>query len=105
MRTVVPKNEVRSNTGESLTMQAQVHVRSQHAKRGRSGFSGPDTYVAVTIAPDGVTVPYRLNRTVLGKRGIRLIYVGEGYRKHSGPKSALGKALSAAELIAREEQR
>lgn len=76
-------------------MQYQVHVRSQHA-RGKWPHQGPDTYVAVTIAPDGVTVPYPLNASLLAKRKIQIIYFGEGYRKHDGPKSMLGQAMESA---------
>jgi hypothetical protein len=82
---------------------AQLHVRSQHAKCGRSGFAGPDTYVAVTIAPEGIEVPYYLNQAVLAKRGIEFHYFGEGYHRHSGPKSSLGKALAAAQKFVSEQ--
>jgi hypothetical protein len=84
-------------------MKAEVHIRSQHAKKGRSGFSGPDAYIAVTIAPEGVEVPYPLNQTVLAKRGIEIHYFGEGYREHQGPKSSLGRAIAAAQNFANEK--
>jgi len=83
-------------------MLAIVEVRSQHAKRGRSGFRGPDTYVAVQIVPDGVRPLSRLDRRSCHKKGIRLVYFGEGYSQHRGPRSALGKALRAAEEYANE---
>jgi hypothetical protein len=78
-------------------MQYQVCIRQQRS-RGSSAntFGGPDTYVAVTAAPDGVEVPYTLNTDVLKKRGIKLIHFGEGYSKHWGPRSALGRAFQAA---------
>lgn len=81
-------------------MVASIHTRSQHAKTGRSGFSGPDTYVAVTIAPEGATLPYALRRDVLANHGIIIRYFGEGYGKYSGPRSALGRALAAATAFA-----
>ncbi len=76
----------------------QLHTRSQHAKRGRSGFSGPDTYVAVTIAPADVAVPLYLNRSVLEKRGIDIVYCGEGYAKYrKTARSMLNQAIVRAE--------
>ena len=77
-------------------MQYALHIRSQHSRGSSKGFGGPDTYVAVTVAPNGVTVPYVLNSDVLAKRGIRIKYFGEGYREHDGPRSALGKTIAAA---------
>jgi hypothetical protein len=77
-------------------MRYQIHVRSQNVKTGRSGFHGPDTYVAVTEAPDGVEVPYALSVPALEKRGIKLYRFGQGYKKHTGPRSAFGKAMAAA---------
>lgn len=82
-----------------------VVTRSQHAKRGRSMFSGPDTYVAVVGIPEGVECPYVLNRKVLAKRGISFTYFGEGYREHIGPRSMLGKLIANAERFAREREK
>jgi hypothetical protein len=84
-------------------MKYQVHIRSQHAKRRRGGFSGPDTYVAVTGTPEGVEMPYVLNQATLMKLGIEIFYFGVGYNQHTGPKSALGKATAAAEKFASEK--
>ena len=82
---------------------ATVHVRSQHS-RGSSNnkFGGPDRYVAVTIADEGVEVPYCLNDKVLAKRGIEIRYCGTGYSKNAGPRSALGQAIAEAKRIAAE---
>ena len=82
---------------------AELHIRRQHAKRGRRGWGGPDTYVAVTVAPAGVEVPYPLNRSVLAKRGIEIFYFGEGYNQRRGPKSALGQAIFAAQKFVDEK--
>jgi len=80
--------------------QKKLHIRSQRSIGSRYGkFGGPDCYVAVTIAPDDVKVPYTLNRSVLAKRGIEIKFFGEGYRRHSGPKSKLGQAIAAAEVF------
>lgn len=82
-------------------MIAQVHVRSQHSNGSSAHmFGGPDAYVAVTIAPEGVEVPYCLNRELLKKRGIEVHYFGEGYSEHRGPKSRLGRAIKAAREFA-----
>ncbi len=76
---------------------AQVHVRSQHSVGSSFGrFGGPDTYVALTIAPEGVVVPKALDHRVLRQRGITYRYIGEGYREHDGPRSALGRAIAEA---------
>jgi hypothetical protein len=89
----------------SISRIAQVHTRSQHSKgSSRSRFGGPDTYVAVTIAPAGVAVPYTLRRDVLAKRGVEIRYFGQGYRQYSGPRSALGQALAAAQRFAESVQ-
>jgi hypothetical protein len=83
-------------------MQYEVHVRWKgHVKR-RGQNHGPDTYVAVTEAPDGVKVPYALNSRVLEKRGITLHYFGEGYRDHNGPRSKLGQAIARADDFVRQ---
>jgi len=83
-------------------MKAEVHVRSQHS-RGSSAhtFGGPDTYVAVTVAPDDAVVPRVLNEKILRKRGIKIRYFGEGYKEHDGPRSMLGMALARAHAFAR----
>lgn len=87
-------------------MKAQTHIRSQHRVGNVNGkFGGPDTYVAVTIAPDDALVPKYLNRQVLQRRGIQLIHCGEGYSQHRGPKSMLGRALKLAETIVQEVER
>jgi len=79
---------------------ATVHTRSQHAKTSLSGDRGPDTYVAVTITPEGVALPPYLRRDILEKRGIEIHYFGEGYSRHTGPRSSLGKAVAEAEKYA-----
>lgn len=77
-----------------------IHSRSQHSVGSSAHrFGGPDTYVAVTVAPQGVAVPYILRRDVLAARGIQIIYCGEGYSKHSGSRSMLGQAYAKAQQI------
>ena len=76
------------------------HVRSQPSTGSSAHrFGGPDTYVAVTAAPQGTPVPYTLRRDVLANRGIELIYCGEGYSKNSGSRSMLGQAYARAQQI------
>jgi len=86
-------------------MNYTLQIRSQHS-RGSSAhkFGGPDTYVAVTIAPEGVEVPKCLNRRVLDKRGIQIKYFGEGYSQHSGARSALGQSIAAAKTFIASSQ-
>lgn len=77
-----------------------IHTRSQHSHGSSANrFGGPDVYVAVTIAPAGVQVPYVLRRDVLAKRGIEIRYCGEGYSRHSGPRSMLGQAIARAKNV------
>lgn len=78
-------------------MKYEVHVRSQHSKGSSNGqFGGPDTYVAVTMAPDNAEVPRALNQTILQRRGIKIRYFGEGYSQHRGSRSKLGRAVAWA---------
>jgi len=87
-----------------VTKKAVVEVRSQHS-RGSSGskWGGPDTYVAVQIIPDGVARLRYLNRSVAARRGIEIIYCGEGYQdRQKTTRSALGAALAKAHKIADE---
>lgn len=81
-------------------MTYEIHTRSQKSVGSGPGkFGGPDTYVAVTATPEGVETPRYLNRSVLAKRGIKIFYFGEGYSKHSGPRSMLGRALAEARFF------
>ena len=81
---------------------AYVKVRSsQHAKRGRrSGFTGPDTYVAVQVVPDGELALHCLDDRVARKKGILIVRFGAGCRLHDDPRSALGLALAEARAYA-----
>lgn len=85
-------------------MTYRLETRLQHAKRGRSGFRGPDTSVMVQEIPDGIEPLTVLDPRVAKKRGSVLRYFGEGYRKHDGPKSALGKAITAAQDYIRQKE-
>jgi len=85
-------------------MKAQVFER-QKKSRGSSSHQcvGPDVYVAVVTRPDNLDpLPEgtQLNEDRLNRRGYRVIYVGEGYRRSSGPRSALGRARAKAQEIA-----
>ena len=83
---------------------AFVEVRSQHSKGSSSSrFGGPDTYVMVQVVPDGVEPLSCLNHRVAKKRGIELIYCGEGYsNRQETTRSMLGGALAEAKRIANE---
>jgi len=82
---------------------ARVEVRSKHSRGvGPRRFGGPDTYVAVQVVPERVEPLRRLDRKAAARRGIELIYVGEGYAKHFGPRSTLGEAIrKATEIVDR----
>jgi len=80
---------------------AYVEIRSQSAK-GTWPAQGPDTYVTVQVVPEGVKPLKVLNRSVAVKRGIKLIYCGEGYSTRcETTRSALGAAISEANQIAK----
>ena len=62
-------------------------------------FGGPDTYVAVQIVPQGAIRLRSLQEHAAKKRGIIIRYFGEGYSKHRGPRSMLGRAISRAQAF------
>jgi hypothetical protein len=77
-------------------MKAYIEERSQHSK-GSWPRSGPDRYVAVQIVPDNVEPLICLNRTVAAKRGIKIIYCGEGYSdRDKTDRSMLNQARQKA---------
>jgi hypothetical protein len=83
----------------SSTMIAYTEVRSQSPK-GTWPKSGPDTYVMVQIVPPGVQKLISLNRKVAKKRGIVLIYCGQGYRERQATaRSMLSMAKAKARRI------
>ena len=70
-------------------------------ERGLAGHRrGPDCYVAILIFPDGVAAPRAMQRTTLERRGCRLVEVGRGYTRATGPRSALGRARRVASEVA-----
>lgn len=82
-------------------VKAYVEIRSQHSVGLSRGFGGPDTYVAVQVVPDGVEPLKCLNAMVAAKRGIKIIYCGEGYAsRQSTERSMLGAAKAKASRIA-----
>ena len=77
-----------------------VEERTQHSVGSSNGrFGGPDRYVVVLKVPVGQIVPEYLNRKVLAKRGISIIFWDEGYSKNDGKRSMLGIAREHAELL------
>ena len=78
---------------------AYVEVRCQPAK-GTWPAQGPDKYVAVQVVPEGVERLKTLNASAAEKRGIRIIYIGQGYWNRRGPTSALGIAIAEAKKVA-----
>ena len=85
-------------------MKYSMEHRSQRSKRGRFGFHGPDHYTAVVGVPDDQEFPSVLNAQRILKRGGRVIYCGEWYGQHRGPRSAYQDAVNYARMtIARLE--
>lgn len=88
-------------------MQAHVVTRSQHAKVGRSGFGGPDQYMAVVVVPEGADFDSQrtpLREAVLLRKGIRIFYCGQFYRAHVGGRkgSAYANCLAQARKLVDE---
>lgn len=83
-----------------------LQIRSQHSVGSSSSrFGGPDRYVAVTIAPEGISVPYTLRQDVLAKRGIQIKYFGQGYSRNCRTqRSMLCRAISSAEAFITSQQ-
>ncbi len=83
---------------------AYIEIRSQGSRGGNNNkFGGPDTYVAVQIVPEGVEPLKCLNQFAAKKRGIEILYCGEGYyNRQQTTRSMLGKALAKARQIAEE---
>jgi hypothetical protein len=81
---------------------AYVEERSQKSVgSGAGGFGGPDTYVAVQVVPAGAERLKALNTAVAEKRGIEIIYCGEGYSQScKTTRSALGAARAEAQQVA-----
>lgn len=82
-------------------MKAYVEIRSQ-SPVGKWPKSGPDTYFAVQIVPDGVPRLKQLNQRVADVRDIKIKYFGQGYSNRTGPKSMYYQNLKAAEKFAKE---
>ena len=82
---------------------AYIEVRSQCAK-GAWPHSGPDRYIALQIVPQGVEPLRALQSAAAERRGILLVYCGEGYWNRTGLRSAYGRAYDLAarlqELVA-----
>ena len=80
---------------------ATVEVRSQHSVGSSRGFGGPDTYAAVQAVPEGVEPLRSLNSSHAEKRGIVIVYCGEGYSQNcKTTRSSLRRAIDKAEDIA-----
>jgi hypothetical protein len=89
--------------GQLPAGEAFFETRSQRSRHSHGKvFGGPDTYVAVQIVPEGVEPLDSLQRAAAKRRGIQLLYFGEGYRQHDGPSSRLGKAIAQAKTFIKE---
>ncbi len=80
-------------------MRAFLETRQQPTK-GSFPRQGPDTYVSVQVVPHGVEPLTTLNREAAKRRGIKLLYCGEGYstRQKTG-RSMLSAALEEGQRI------
>lgn len=74
--------------------------RSIKAKRGRSGFSGPDRAINIVSVPEGVTfdptiTPLHVEH--LAARGIKVCRIGEYYRRSTVPRSRYALLMDEAQ--------
>jgi len=88
-----------------VEIRSQKSVGSSNNDFGGSCFGGPDTRFAVQVVPEGVEKLKVLDQRIAKKRGIEIIYFGEGYRKNQGSKSSYGKNLLEAEKFAKDFNR
>ena len=88
-------------------MQAEIVIRSQHVKKGKSGFGGPNGYIAVLWSDsDDVIFPKIFDTRICEKRNIHWRWIGECYLEHRGPRSAFHKFYKMAEkFVKRLEER
>jgi hypothetical protein len=85
---------------------SEMVVRSQHAKKGKSGYSGPDTYICVVTRDVGgePVGNHPLTRHNQERFGWAVTYIGEAYSRSSGPRSLMAKYIrEAKELVAEIE--
>lgn len=87
-----------------IMAKAYVEIRSQSPKGvGSWPRTGPDVYVAVQVVPDGVDKLTVLNKKVASKRGIDIIWCGEGYSNRCiSSNSMLNIAITKAESLAKK---
>lgn len=81
-------------------MQHYIVDRSIKAKRGRSGFSGPDRAINIVSVPEGVafdpaSTPLHVER--LAARDIKVWRIGEYYRRSTGPRSRYALLMDEAQ--------
>ncbi len=89
-------HSARSPRNTSLRLQAtRAYLCIRRALRGRN-------YVAVQIVPAGIEPLSVLKRARAEKSGIKIVYVGEGYRERNGPHSSFGHAIAAAKAYIAE---
>ena len=67
----------------------------KQAARGTWPRQGPDVYFAVQVVPQGIEPLKYLNRQAAERRGIAIIYCGEGYSTRTGPKSVIWTLLAS----------
>ena len=79
-----------------------IVTRSQKSVGSSSNqFGGPDRYVAAVVRPaDGEPVgAHPLSEHNARRFGWTVRYCGEGYSRHTGPRSAFGRAIAKARSI------
>ena len=86
-------------------MQYWLEERKQKSRgKSKNRFGGPDAYIAVQVVPDDEIPLIRLDAKAAKRRGIQIIYFGEGYIKNQGEKSMYGKALAKALAYIKEHE-
>ena len=81
---------------------AYVEIKSQkRVGQSSDGFGGPACYVAVQVVPDNAAPLKQLKPDIATRRGIKIVYFGEGYsRRCKTGRSMLGRAVREAEKYA-----
>lgn len=83
--------------------QATVQVRTQKSRGNTSKrFGGPDKYFAVVVHNGNFVDGTPLRADSARRRGWVIKYFGEGYSRHSGPRSMYHANLCAANEFARQ---
>jgi hypothetical protein len=86
---------------------AEIIIRSQHAKRGRSGFAGPDCYITVIerSADSEPVGSHPLTAHNYERYGWTEHYIGKAYSRSTGPRSIHAALMARARVTSQAIER